>query len=280
MWTVVGDLGLLGNDLRVELSEMGLDFKGFNRSNLDLDLPAEDMANYFDSSKVVVNAVAFTNVDASEHESERANLVNGHYPGKLALAAAIAGAHFVHISTDYVFSGDASTPYSVADEPYPKTAYGASKLLGERLVAGATEDYTTFRTSWLYGKNGKCFPKAVAHKLSSGEGVQVVNDQVGSPTWSRDLAKLIISHDYSSKNHLVHATSQGSCSWFEFAKEIAWSMGLNADELVQPIASADLENAAPRPKYSVLDLSSTTNPIGNWRERWVASADEILGSTH
>jgi dTDP-4-dehydrorhamnose reductase len=229
---------------------------------------------------VLINAVAYTQVDAAENNKDAARLVNGEYAGKLARVAKALEAKFIQISTDYVFPGDSSVPISTDSPTSPINEYGASKLLGERLVTESGADYQIFRTAWLYGAGGKCFPRTIAKLLLDSGAVEVVSDQIGQPTWSRDLAELIYSHIHNPwRERVVHAVASGSASWFDFAEAVASSLpGLQTFQ-IKPISSLNPAKGAVRPAYSVLDNTGTNGPIiGNWLDRWRVAAPEILSS--
>ena len=277
---VIGDKGLLGKDLTSLLLSKGDKVVGFSRSNLDLSISSDELADEISQADVIINAVAYTQVDAAEDHKDEARLVNGVYAGKLAQVAKTLRAKFIQISTDYVFPGDSSVPIATNDPTSPSNEYGASKLLGEQLVAESGADYQIFRTAWLYGAGGNCFPKAIAKRLLESGHVEVVNDQIGQPTWSKDLAHVIYSHIHNPFNErIVHAVSSGSTSWFGFAEAIASSVpGLPAFT-IQPISSLYLENRVVRPAFSALDNTGTSGPIiGNWLDRWKVAAPEILSS--
>jgi dTDP-4-dehydrorhamnose reductase len=227
-----------------------------------------------------VNLVGYTKVDQAESEQDQANLVNAEYSGKLALAAKDLGARFIHISTDYVFDGVSNTPYKTTDTPNPQSAYGRSKLSGEIAVQESGADHQIFRTAWLYGANGNCFPKTVARVLHEAGQMKVVKEQIGQPTWTKDLAELIIAHqdvDAGRRPRIVHATASGSCSWYEFACEIALSLGYDPEQAILPISTAEYPTPAKRPAYSVLDNQNETGlVIGDWRERWREAAPLVL----
>ncbi len=274
---VVGSTGMFGSELQNLLEVKGIESKGFGRHNLDFDQIPEALALAFKGFDAVVNAVAFTAVDKAEDELYEANTVNGIYAGTLAQAAALAGARFIHISTDYVFDGSADSPYQVTDPINPQTVYGKSKALGEKLVTESGFDYSILRTAWLYGANGRCFPKVMAELLKKNGTVRVVNDQVGQPTWTRDLAEMVIQVlKLNQMPRIVHAVSSGQASWSEFAKEVATSIGIG-EESVEEISTMDYPTPAKRPAWSVLDNSSDVlEPIGDWRERWHKAAPEVL----
>jgi dTDP-4-dehydrorhamnose reductase len=277
---VIGDRGLFGQDMYSLLLSKGNEVVGFNRANLDLSQPSEQLADAISRADVLINAAAYTQVDAAQKNKDEARLVNGEYAGKLARVAKALEAKFIQISTDYVFPGDSRVPMPTDSPTSPINEYGASKLLGERLVAESGADYQIFRTAWLYGAGGNCFPRTIAKRLLEGRAVEVVNDQVGQPTWSRDLAQVIYSHIHNPWNErVVHAVSSGSASWFDFANAISSSLPGSQTFSVRAISSAGNAKGAVRPAYSVLDNTDTDGPIiGNWLDRWKVAAPEVLSS--
>jgi dTDP-4-dehydrorhamnose reductase len=272
-FAVIGNRGMLGSEMMLFLADQGHEVLGFNRENLNLDDSVESIARRLDDFDAVVNAVAYTAVDKAESETELANLVNGNYAGKLAEASKIAGGKFLHVSTDYVFDGNSETPYATDAKPNPQGAYGRSKLLGEDLVNESGANFTIFRTAWLYGAHGRCFPKVMREKALLGDPLRVVNDQFGQPTWTRDLAEQIISYaQLDNAPAIVHCVSSGKASWFDFATEVV------GDYQIEPVSSGEFVTAAKRPKYSVLHNSSDlVAPIGDWKQRWLAAKDDVLG---
>jgi dTDP-4-dehydrorhamnose reductase len=274
-FAVIGDRGMFGREMAHYLLENGLDQKGFNRDSINIESSADSLARELDGFNVIINAVAYTAVDKAESEMGLANLVNGEYAGKLARAAKTVGAKFMHISTDYVFDGAATSPYTATAPTKPQSAYGSSKLLGEHMVIDSGADYTIFRTAWLYGKHGRCFPKVMFEKASKNESLRVVNDQFGQPTWTKDLAQQVLAFaELVHAPEIVHAVSSGKTTWFDFAQEIVGGYP------IEPVSSSEFVTAAKRPSYSVLDNSSDlVEPIGDWRERWqVAQTDVLRGN--
>jgi dTDP-4-dehydrorhamnose reductase len=277
-WAVIGDTGLFGSEMAQLLEERGQELLSFNRSNLDLEDSAESIANQMGQAEVIVNAVGYTQVDKAEQELFEANTVNSIYSGKLAEVAAIIGAKYFYISTDYVFDGESATPYSVTADTNPQSVYGQSKELGEQLVAQSGATYTIFRTSWLYGAYGKNFAKTIAAKLLEKSEARIVNDQVGTPTWTRDLAEVIYQHgvmDFNEK--IVHAVASGYGSWFDFAREVSVAIPDGKNYLLSPVSTDEMPTAAKRPAFSALDNSETKGPvIGDWRDRWKIAAPSVL----
>jgi dTDP-4-dehydrorhamnose reductase len=273
-FAVIGDLGMFGTEMVQFLTSHKRQVKGFNRVSMDLNTSVDDLSKQLRGVDVIINAVAYTAVDRAESELELANLVNGEYAGKLAKVAKTVGAKFLHISTDYVFDGSATHPYSTNALTNPQSAYGSSKLLGENLIADSGANYTIFRTAWLYGKHGRCFPKVMFEKASKEEPLRVVNDQVGQPTWTKDLAQQVLAFaEFAEAPNIVHAVSSGKTTWFEFAKEIV------GEYSIEPVSSSEFVTQARRPGYSVLDNSSNlVQPIGDWRERWQFAKSEVLES--
>jgi dTDP-4-dehydrorhamnose reductase len=271
-FAVIGNRGMFGAEMVESLTFQGRQVTGYNRESMDLDASIDELAKQLQNFEVIINAVAYTSVDKAESELELANLVNGEYAGKLSQVAKTVGSKFMHISTDYVFDGSATSPYSTSAETKPQSAYGSSKLLGENLVADSGANYTIFRTAWLYGRHGRCFPKVMFEKASRKEPLRVVNDQFGQPTWTKDLAQQVLAFaELNDAPEIAHAVSSGKTTWFEFAQEIV------GDYPIDPVSSSEFVTAAKRPSYSVLDNSSDlVTPIGDWRERWRVAKSEVL----
>jgi dTDP-4-dehydrorhamnose reductase len=271
-FAVIGDQGMFGTEMVQFLNSQNRQVTGFNRDSMDLNASIDDLAKQLQGFRVIINAVAYTAVDKAESELELANLVNGEYAGKLARVAKTLGARFMHISTDYVFDGSADKPYATNAQTDPQGAYGSSKLLGENLVIESGADFTIFRTAWLYGKHGKCFPKVMFEKASKNEPLRVVNDQFGQPTWTKDLAQQVFAFsEQVEAPEIVHAVSSGKATWFEFAQEIL------GDYPIDPVSSSEFVTPAKRPSYSVLDNSNNLiEPIGDWLERWQIAKSDVL----
>lgn len=271
---VLGSKGLLGSELLRELTGGNLEVRGFSRDDLDFSgSNVIELIRRFEAFDAVINAAAFTNVLEAEKNSEAAFSINANFPKNLALACKEIGSTLAQISTDYVFSGNIKEPYSISSARDPINVYGESKALGERFVQDSGAKFTIFRTSWLYGAEGKCFPKSVIAKLSDKSEVRVVNDQIGQPTWTKDVAHLVINSLRSEiEAPIVHASASGKASWYDFAVEIAISKGFEKTQIVE-IETESLLESVNRPKYSVLDVNHQIFKIGDWKERWRQAAD-------
>jgi dTDP-4-dehydrorhamnose reductase len=203
----------------------------------------------------VINAAAYTDVDGCEDNQDLADAVNGHAPGYLAAACSETGAILVHYSTDYIFDGS-RIDYREDDAPNPISAYGRSKLLGERSIQKYTRNFRIIRTSWLFGHHGKNFVETILALSSQMPKVKVVNDQIGKPTYTVDLARKtpeIISREPG----IYHITNDGTCSWYELACAVIPN--------AVPCSTAEFPRKAKRPNYSVL-VNTKTRPLRHWKE--------------
>lgn len=278
-WLVVGNKGMLGTDLVDVLTRRGQTVVGVDRAEIDITVP-EGLDEVTAGHDVVVNCAAFTAVDAAEAQEPTAFSVNATGAGLLARAAGHAGARLVQISTDYVFDGAASAPYAEDAAALPRSAYGRTKLAGEWAVRAEAPDHLVIRTAWLYGANGACFPKTIAKAAATRGKLTVVDDQVGQPTWTVDLADLIVRLvEAQAPSGIYHGTSSGQVSWFGFAQQIVAAAGLDP-EIVDRTTSADYVRPAPRPSWSVLGHDALTAigiaPIGDWADRWAEAASAVL----
>ncbi|MEP6480581.1 MAG: dTDP-4-dehydrorhamnose reductase [Rhodoglobus sp.] len=249
-YLVAGAGGMLGTDLRVVLGEKDATY--LTRSDLDItDAAAVNAA--VAGHDVVINAAAYTKVDDAESHEHAAHLVNAVGAGNLARAAAAAGAWSVQVSTDYVFDGSATEPYPEDAQVNPASAYGRTKADGERLVTAANGERSYIvRTAWLYGAGGPNFAKTMRRLAADREEIGVVADQVGQPTWTRDLAFQIRALvESGASSGVYHGTNSGQGSWFDFARAVFVEAGLDP-ERIRPTDSASFVRPAPRPAYSVL----------------------------
>ena len=287
-WLVTGAGGMLGRDLVAALRAQGEDVTAMSRADLDVTSgPAVLAAVRGAEPGAVVNCAAWTAVDAAETAPDLALAVNGDGAANVAAACAVAGSPLVHVSTDYVFSGDGDRPYAEYDVPAPRTAYGRSKLAGERAVLGLLPGTAmVVRTAWLYGGAGPSFVHTMIRLAAQRQAVTVVDDQHGQPTWTADVASQIITLvRRAAPAGIYHATSGGSTTWHGLAREVFTLLG--ADQaLVRPTASSACPRPAPRPAYSVLghhrQALAGVATIGGWREAlhraWAAVGPEALAS--
>ena len=246
---ITGAYGMLGTDLREVLKNHDVLATG----SKDLDITDKEKCIDFISKnrpEIVINAAAYTAVDDCETNYDDAYAVNAIGPRNLAIACNEIDIPLVHISTDYVFDGTKTTPLIEKDKLGPKSAYGKTKLEGERLIQENTDKYFILRTAWLYGLYGGNFVKTMLELAQSHDEITVVNDQIGSPTFSLDLAMAIVELLDSDKYGIYHLTNDGECSWYDFAKEIFKISGI--DVKVIPVSTEEFPRPAPRPHYSVL----------------------------
>jgi len=205
----------------------------------------------------IVLAAAYTDVDGCESHQDLAFAVNRDGAAHVAEAAKAAGSRLLFISSDYVFDGRKTSPYEIEDSRNPQSVYGHSKAEAEIRLLEILPDCCIARTSWLFGKGGKCFPDTILKLAASRPALDVVNDQRGCPTYTVDLAGAIIQLCRKDASGIVHVTNVGACSWFEFAREIVQSAGLPAE--VRPVSSQQVARPASRPAYSVLSPASLQN---------------------
>ena len=283
-WTVTGAAGMLGQDLVAAARAQGHEVVAVDRDELDItDAEAVlDALGAPGSNEVVINCAAWTQVDSAEEKEPLAFVLNAVGPQNLAAACARSGARFVQISTDYVFPGNGTTPYAEEALLEPLGAYGRTKAAGEWAVRASGADFLIVRTAWLYGEHGVPFPKTMARLIRERGHVDVVTDQVGQPTWTQDLTDLVLRLlAADAPSGIYHGTSSGACSWYEFTRAIAASLGAEPDQAVGRTTSAAFQRPAPRPAYSVLGHDALeaigVAPIGPWQERWHAAAPAILG---
>lgn len=268
---LTGAKGQLGSALVNLLEEAGDgEVISFGRDELDVTKPSvvhEIITGCVPDA--VIHAAANTNVDGCEQEPDSAYAVNALGARNVAVASAKVGARLVYVSTDYVFDGNAGASYTEFDRPAPLGVYGKSKLAGERYVAGLSHKYFIVRTSWLYGHHGRNFVKTMLDLAGTKTELAVVDDQVGSPTYAKDLAAFIAELIKTELYGIYHATNTGSCSWYQFACSIFRMAGLSHIK-VKPVSTVELGRPAPRPAYSVLDhycirLSGFTD-LRSWEE--------------
>jgi dTDP-4-dehydrorhamnose reductase len=285
-WLITGAGGQLGTDLRHALAgESGEDVLALRRDELDIaDSTAVAKAVADFAPDVVVNAAAYTAVDAAESDEDAAHRVNVTGPASIAAALAGRGGKLIHVSTDYVFAGDASAPYQVDDPTWPRSAYGRTKLGGEQAVRDLLPGASwVVRTAWVYGASGGNFVKTMARLERERDTVSVVDDQRGAPTWSADLAVALVELGRSAASPgIYHCTNAGDTTWFGFARAIFEELGADPAR-VQPTTTDAFPRPAPRPAYSVLSATAWhaagLTPLRHWRHalRSAFRADAGLG---
>lgn len=278
---ITGAGGQLGKELVQLLKDDFYMVHSFTKQQLDITdrKKIEEMLEQI-KPDFLINTAAFTQVDTCEKDIDSAYLINGIAPYYLACEAKAKKAKFLHISTDYVFDGKKAEPYLEDDDTDPKTIYGKSKLLGEEFARVAYEESTIIRTSWLYGHEGKNFVNTIKGLADSSKEIRVVNDQFGSPTYTKDLG-IAIKQLLTRPPGIYHVTNSGSCSWFDFAREIVKC--LHSDAIVRPVSTEEYGLSTPRPKYSVLShkkLNSNGIYMRNWQRglhEYLAKEDDNSG---
>jgi dTDP-4-dehydrorhamnose reductase len=249
---VTGAAGMLGRDVAAAAAALEHETIGLGHDELDVrDETAVRAAVARIRPEAIVNCAAFTDVDGSEAREDEAAAVNGAGAGHVAAAAEAAGAIIIHVSSDYVFDGAKGAPYVESDSPAPLSAYGRSKLAGEQAVtAAAGGGHLIVRSAWLYGAGGGNFVRTMLELGATRDEVAVVDDQVGSPTWTGHLAPALVELAARRTTGTLHLAGGGSCSWYELAREVFARTGLGCR--VRPARTADLGRPAPRPALSAL----------------------------
>jgi len=268
---ITGANGQLGRELAL-ITDTSFDLIGLSRDELDItDLEQCRQAMNTYKPYAVIHCAAYTAVDKAESEPDEAFRVNGEGTRNVAVAAREAGAKLAYVSTDYVFDGTSETPYNENDRTNPHTVYGKSKLAGEAAVQSLHDSFYIVRTSWVYGRYGANFVKTMLTLSEQRDQLKVVADQIGSPTYTFDLAVFLLKLVQTDYYGIYHVSNTGTCSWYEFAKAIFEESGIRMQ--VEPCTTAEFPRPAPRPAYSVMDHSSMrTNgfePMRHWRDALV-----------
>ncbi|MBT2763300.1 dTDP-4-dehydrorhamnose reductase [Paenibacillus sp. ISL-20] len=272
---ITGAQGQLGQDMARIFSRAGHEVFSYGREELnitDLDHSLHVVSTC--RPDWVIHCAAYTAVDAAQTDVEGAYLVNAIGTRNMALAAEKIDAKIVFVSTDYVYSGTTERPYIEYDSPDPQSVYGKSKLAGEQMVQSFCSRWFIVRTSWLFGLNGNNFVKTMLRLGQEKPKLQVVNDQKGSPTYTVDLARFLLSIISTEKYGIYHASNSGSCTWYEFTgaifEEAREQLGLDITAELQPCTTAEFPRPAPRPANSVMDhLAIRLNQLEDlphWRD--------------
>jgi dTDP-4-dehydrorhamnose reductase len=268
---ITGGGGMLAHALADEFRSRGHAPHVFPRAQCDLEKDADLRRIFAHSPTLVLNCAAHTKVDLAEQEPAKADAINGHAVGKLAQLCREHGTVLVHFSTDFVFDGSQQRAYHQDSPTNPLSAYGRSKLLGEtELQKHAPMRWLIIRTAWVYGRHGANFPRTIVQAAQAGKPLRVVNDQIGAPTYTVDLARATLSLLETSARGIWHVTNAGRTTWFDFAKTILSDFKIDAP--VEPVTSAQWNQirpkSAPRPAFSVLDIEpyakQTHRPMRQW----------------
>lgn len=270
---VTGSKGMLGRELVPFLKA-----KGFLVAEWDLpewDIRKKEVITGIERERPdgIIHLAAFTDVDGAEERRREAYEINFLGTATLVAGAEAVGAKFLYLSTDYVFDGKKGTPYQEEDLPHPINYYGETKYLGE-LVVSRWEKFFIMRTAWLYSCEGKNFVNTIKRKMEQREEMRVVDDQIGSPTYAKDLLVPIEDLIKSASYGIYHITNSGFCSWFQFACEIGRILGINKE--IKPIKTEEAGRLARRPRYSVLDNSKYQKVFGKRLRDWREALGECL----
>jgi dTDP-4-dehydrorhamnose reductase len=285
---LTGVTGQVGWELQRTLMTVG-EVIAVGREQIDLAQP-ETIRRTIREVKpdLIVNAAAYTAVDKAESEPELAMAINGIAPGAIAQEAKRVGAAMIHYSTDYVFDGSKATPYTEQDQPDPQNIYGKTKLAGEQAIASVGVPHLILRTSWVYGLRGKNFLLTMLRLAQEQEEIRVVDDQIGSPTWSRIIAEVTaqivsqsphnVSDFLANKSGIYNLTASGQTSWYGFAKAILADNIKQSRKLQRLIAitTEEYPTAASRPAYSLLDSAKLSNTFGLVLPDWERSLELVL----
>ena len=280
---MTGGGGMLALALKNALNGRKLRYIALDRKSLDVTSEDALRAMFADQKPtLILNCAAHTKVDLCEDEKEKADAINGHAVGYLAKLSREFGTTLVHYSTDFVFNGSGTRPYRTDESVGPLSAYGSSKLLGEtKLQESPPQRWLILRTAWLYGRGGPNFPRTIVERARQGSPLKVVNDQIGSPTYTEDVAQATLDLLECNAHGILHVTNSGSTSWHGFAQAAVDEFGVPAT--IGETTTAEWLKIRPkqahRPAYSVLDTSALETAIGRpmrpWREGLKAFRDAV-----
>ncbi len=273
---LLGGSGLLGSALRASVPA-DVVLEAPSHATLDA-CDGDAVARLLDATRPawIVNCVAYTLADAAETDAARATQLNATLPAQLAALAAARGIHLLHVSTDYVFDGRASRPYREDDAPAPLSVYGRTKADGDAAVLASGAPALVLRTGWLFGPNGRCFPRLMFERARAGVPSRVVADQIGGPTATTDVATWMWALLARGVTGVVHASNAGQCAWADVAERAYAAAGRPG--LVTRVTAAEYGAPAARPRYSVLDGAKLESLLGIARRPWDVALDEFLGT--
>lgn len=267
---VTGINGQLGHDVMGELKKRGHEAVGVDIEEMDItDAGCVKRVMTQTAPEAVIHCSAYTAVDRAEEEVELCRRVNAEGTKNVAEACAGLDCKLLYLSTDYIFSGEGERPWEPGDEPEPLNVYGLTKFEGEQEIKSRMDKYFILRISWVFGVNGNNFIKTMLRLGRENGAVRVVDDQIGSPTYTYDLAVLLVDMIETEKYGEYHASNEGTCSWYEFAKEIFAAAGMN-DVEVTPVSSEEFPAKAKRPKNSRMSkeklVKNGFNKLPSWQD--------------
>jgi len=277
---VIGAQGMLGRDLVEALrsSFRGGEVVGWDIDEIDIQEEKGTVAKIENlRPRIVINVAAYTDVDGCELHKERAFAINAEGMRHVALGAVRCGARVVYLSTDYIFDGKKGKPYVEDDLPNPMNVYGRSKLKGEEYVLELAREALIVRTQWLYGRHGNNFVDVILRQAREKEGLSVVNDQTGLPTYTVDLSKAISLLIERNARGVFHVANSDPCTWYDYAKIILELSGIKGMKVI-PITSKELGRLAPRPSYSVLDTQKFQRETGMTLRPWPEALEDYLST--
>jgi dTDP-4-dehydrorhamnose reductase len=272
---MTGSDGLVGTSILPQLAEE-FDVIPYVESQWDITSPEQSEAVIGEvRPDVLLNLAAITDVDGCEDRAQLAYRVNGDAPGLLSQICHRHGVQIISFSTDYVFDGKKASPWLETDTPNPMSTYGKSKRLGEEKALAANPRSLIIRTEWIYGDKGESFVTKVLRRAKDAGRVDVVNDQTGTPTYAKDLARPIAALAKTDAHGIFHVTNDGYCTWYDFAVHVFARLAMNI--VCSPIKTDESKRKAVRPSYSVLDCGKLRSKTGITMRRWEEAVDEYLG---
>ncbi len=277
---VIGAKGMLGRDLMgiLNSSFSNDEVIGWDIEEMDIQKEDESITRIEKiRPEIVIHLAAYTDVDGCELNKKKAFSVNAEGTKHVALAASKCRAKMVYLSTDYVFDGDKKEPYLESDSPHPLNVYGLSKLKGEQYVQEWVKDSLIVRTQWLYGPSGKNFVTSILQQARKKAELSIVNDQIGSPTYTADLARAISELIQLDARGIFHAANSDPCTWYAFGQAILKLSGVNQVRVI-PISSKELGRPAARPPYSVLNCQKLKRETGLTMRPWSEALKDYLSS--
>lgn len=283
---VTGATGQLGSEFCQQITSSGLEIIAPGRKELDMEQDAEQISNKISEYRAdwVVNCAAYTQVDKAESEPERAFAINRDAARAIAQGVNNYGGRLLHVSTDFIFAGDRSVPYREDDVAGPLGIYGKSKYEGELAVLNECPSALILRTAWVYGKHGHNFVNTILRLTAEREEIRVVDDQYGTPSWTRDISNAMLALISNDEDGIYHYTNEGVASWYDFATaivEIASELGMKLKvSRINPVPTEAYPTAAKRPAFSVLSKAKIRPIMQDSIPYWRNSLRQMLGELH